>query len=490
MFLDFYHLGEQPFGVTPDPRFLYLGPGHREALASLAYGIRAYRGFDALIAPAGMGKTSLLFRLLEHLGRATRSALVFQTQCDRREFLNYLMADLGLDSSDGDIVRMHARLNEYLVRNVEEGKQFVLIVDEAQNLSNEVLETIRLLSDFETPRRKLMHIILAGQPQLGEKLSQPNLVQLRQRISHVSRLRPLMPEQVRHYIDYRLQVATYRGGRLFTPEALELIAQHSEGIPRNINNICFGALSCGFASRMKMIDAGVIREVAAERDLSIKETVAASVPSPAAKSQETISDSAPPPNVALPSLVLSQPTAMSASLRRFAAIAVGAAAAVIFLAGGLAHFPKPLRQFWKSPIPPQPSLSMAAPSAGIYDSSAPSTSSPLMTSPVTPRPALQATREPAGQAGISVGARETSSDVRTIVVKPQQTLSGISQAFLGQSNRNTIGAIVRINPKIANPDHIEVGQRLRLPDSVGAPATQPATSEKQESLTVNIGRQP
>src|SRR4029077_18936582 len=264
MFLDFYQLGEQPFGVTPDPRFLYLGPGHREALASLAYGIRANRGFDALIAPAGMGKTSLLFRLLEHLGRASRSVLLFQTQCDRREFLGYLMADLGLDSPDGDLVRIHAKLNEFLVRNAEEGKQFVLIVDEAQNLSDEVLETIRLLSDFETPRRKLMQIILAGQPQLGEKLTQPNLVQLRQRISLVSRLKPLLPQEVRHYIDYRLQVATYRGGRLFTPEALELIAQYSEGIPRNINNICFAALSYGFASRIKTIDANVIREVAAE----------------------------------------------------------------------------------------------------------------------------------------------------------------------------------------------------------------------------------
>jgi general secretion pathway protein A len=484
MFLDFYQLGEQPFGVTPDPRFLYLGPGHREALASLAYGIRANRGFDALIAPAGMGKTSLLFRLLEHLGRATRSALLFQTQCDRREFLNYLMADLRLDSPDGDVVRMHARLNEFLVRNAEEGKQFVLVVDEAQNLSDEVLETIRLLSDFETPRRKLMHIILAGQPQLGQKLSQPSLVQLRQRVSIVSRLRPLSLEEVRHYIDYRLQVATYRGGRMFTPEALELIAKYSEGIPRNINNICFGALSYGFASRMKTIDAGVIREVAAERDLSDKETVGASELAPAAKSPDSIGFAAPLSNVAVPPVILSQPTAMGAPLRSFLAISAGVAAAVVFLAGGWALFPKPLRQLWKSPMPVQPSLSTAAPGAGNYSSAAPPTASPAIassaiTSPAGASAAVEAGRESAKQASAPGALREASSDGRTIVVKPQQTLWGISQAYLGQVDSNTIGAILRMNAEVANPDHIEVGQRLRLPDPVGSPAMQPATVENK-----------
>ena len=325
---------------------------------------------------------------------------------------------------------MHAKLNEFLVRNAEEGKQFVLIVDEAQNLNDEVLETIRLLSDFETPRRKLMQIILAGQPQLGEKLSQPNLVQLRQRISLISRLKPLLPQEVRHYIDYRLQVATYRGGRLFTPQALDLIAQYSQGIPRNINNICFGALSYGFASRIRMIDAEVIREVAAERDLGTKETVAVSVRTPAAESYDTAECSCPPhpsapqsasltslprsapqapivaplescppemepgaplSNVAVPHVVLSQLTAMVASHRTRAAIWAAAATAVLILAGGLVLFPKLLRQLRNSPVPAQPSLSMAVPSTGTYSSSAPSTPSPLVTSPVTVRPAVEAT---------------------------------------------------------------------------------------------------
>lgn len=485
MFLDFYQLGEQPFGVTPDPRFLFLGVGHREALASLAYGIRANRGFDALIAPPGMGKTTLLFRLLEHLGRTTRSALLFQTQCDRREFLAYLMADVGLDSPDDDIVRMHAKLNEFLVRNAAEGKQFIVVVDEAQNLTDEVLETIRLLSDFETTRRKLMHIILAGQPQLREKLSQPNLVQLRQRVSLISRLEPLSAKEVRDYIDYRLQAASYRGGRLFTHEALDLIAQYSEGIPRNINNICFGALSYGFASRMKMIHAEVIREVASERDLGAKETVPASVGAPAKESSYLIRATAPLSNVAAPPIVHSRPTAMVPSLHTYGAISAGVAAVLIFLAGGLALLPKPLRQMRNSSLPAQPAQSTAVPSAGIHNSSALSTSSPFATSPGGLSAAVEATRESAKHADTPGAMRETSPDARTIIVKPQQTLWGISQAYLGQVDSNTLGAIIRMNAGVANPDHIEVGQRLRLPDSVGLPATKPATNEKQDSPAVN-----
>jgi LysM repeat protein len=272
-------------------------------------------------------------------------------------------------------------------------------------------------------------------------------------------------------------VATYRGGRLFTPEALELIAKYSEGIPRNINNICFGALSYGFASRMKMIDAEVIREVAAERDLGPKETVAASVRAPAEKSHDTMKPATPLSNVAMPPWVLSQPTSIVAPRRNHAAIWATAAATVIILAGGLPVFPKLLRQLRNPPVSAQPSLSMPVPSAGIYSSSAPSTPSPLVTIPEPVSPAVEATRESAKFASRPGAVQETSPDARTIVVKPQQTLSGISQAYLGQADRNTIGAIVRMNPKVANPNHIEVGQHLRLPDSFGSPATQPATSE-------------
>ncbi|PYV36792.1 MAG: hypothetical protein DMG06_29870, partial [Acidobacteria bacterium] len=147
MFLEFYQLQEQPFGVTPDPRFLYFSQSHREALASLSYGIETGRGFLAFIAKPGMGKTTLLFHLLENLRNSARTAFLFQTQCDSRELFRYLMADLGLDTKDQDVVRMHNQLNEVLLREAQAGKRVVLIIDEAQNLEDSVLETVRLLSD-------------------------------------------------------------------------------------------------------------------------------------------------------------------------------------------------------------------------------------------------------------------------------------------------------------------------------------------------------
>src|SRR5437870_6132640 len=178
MFLNFYRLREQPFGVTPDPRFLYFSPAHREALASLFYGIETGRGFLSLVAQPGMGKTTLLFQLLKRWKGYVHSAFLFQTQCDSRELLRYLMEDLGLDSQDRDIVRMHTDLNDFLSRETKAGKRVVLLIDEAQNLSDSVLETVRLLSDFEAPDRKLLQIVLAGQPELEQRLMRPGLTQL------------------------------------------------------------------------------------------------------------------------------------------------------------------------------------------------------------------------------------------------------------------------------------------------------------------------
>src|SRR5438874_12430603 len=149
MFLDFCTLREQPFGVTPDPRVLYFCPAHREALASLFYGIETGRGFLSLVAEPGMGKTTLLFQLLKRWQGYVHSAFLFQTQCDSRELLRYLIEDIGLDSQDRVLVRMHADLHDFLFRETKAGKRVVLFIDESQNLSDAVLETVRLLSDFE-----------------------------------------------------------------------------------------------------------------------------------------------------------------------------------------------------------------------------------------------------------------------------------------------------------------------------------------------------
>jgi general secretion pathway protein A len=268
MFLKFFGVREQPFGVTPDPRYLYLSSAHREALASLFYGIEVGRGFLALIAKPGMGKTTLLFHLLEKFRTSARTAFLFQTQCTSREFMRFLLAELGYETGDQDFVRMHEEFNRHLLREARAGNRFIVVVDEAQNLDPSVLETIRLLSDFETPRAKLLQIVLAGQPELADKLASRNLAQLRQRISLVIGLKPLSLEDTRNYIQHRLRVAGYEGPSLFTPQALLDTADFTEGIPRNINNFCFNAMSLACAMRQKTIDAAIVREVIADLDIS------------------------------------------------------------------------------------------------------------------------------------------------------------------------------------------------------------------------------
>jgi type II secretory pathway predicted ATPase ExeA/HSP20 family molecular chaperone IbpA len=261
MFLDFYGLREQPFGVTPDPAYLYLSRTHDEALAALLEGVKADRGFMALIAEPGMGKTTLLYRLMEEVQDSARTVFLFQTQCDSREFFRYILSELGIKTPRMGLVSMHKKLNDLLFSEMLAGKRFVIIVDEAQNLEGPVLETIRLLSDFETPHAKLLEIVLAGQPQLAEKLAEPGLSQLRQRIAIVRRLEPLSAQETACYIEHRLKVAGYSGGLLFAPDALSLIAGQSQGIPREINNICFHALSLGEARGCQMISGEIVQEV-------------------------------------------------------------------------------------------------------------------------------------------------------------------------------------------------------------------------------------
>ena len=267
MFLKHFRLIEQPFGVTPDTRFLYLNHMYREALASLWYGIEQRRGFMTLIAYPGMGKTTLLVQLLRRL-RATsaRTVFLFQTCCSSTDLLRYLLLDLGIWPST-DPVAMHYQLNEVLLREARAGNHFVFVIDEAQNLSPSTLESVRLLSDFETSQGKLMQIILAGQPQLAKTLMSPQMLQLTQRLSVTTFLDPLNEEEVKKYVGHRLGVAGYQGKPLFTSDALQLVARESQGIPRNINNICFGALSTAFAMGKRQVDRRIMEEVAGEQTL-------------------------------------------------------------------------------------------------------------------------------------------------------------------------------------------------------------------------------
>jgi len=269
MLTEHFKLSAPPFGVTPDPSFLYLSNTHREALASLFYGIHAQRGFTALIAAPGMGKTTLLFHLLGLVMPKAKTAFMFQTLSGPEEFLRCLLTDLGVDDEGGNVAGMQAKLNSYLLQQSIDGRQVVVVIDEAQNHNDDVLEMVRMLSNFENPSKKLMHMILSGQPQLAQRLCSQQLSQLRQRISILGRLVPFHAAETRAYIEHRLRVAGAAPGKpLFSDEAYAKIAQHSGGIPRNINNLCFNSMSLACALKKPQVDASMVQETIDDLDLS------------------------------------------------------------------------------------------------------------------------------------------------------------------------------------------------------------------------------
>lgn len=265
---DHFGLRENPFGVTPDIRFLYQSQTHREALTSLINGIDFGFGFQVLIGQPGMGKTSLLFSLLERFRTTAQTAFLFQPQSEPHDLLQSMLYELGMSSTETSLHKLFEQVNEVLYRASRERKRVILVVDEAQNLDFVVLEALRQLSNFETPDAKLLQVVLAGQPQLAEKLAASTHEQLRQRISAISRLRPLGLDETAAYIHHRLTTAGYSGTDLFREGGVRLIWNRSKGVPRNINTLCFGAMMLGFAEGTKAIDEPLLEEAARDLDLN------------------------------------------------------------------------------------------------------------------------------------------------------------------------------------------------------------------------------
>jgi N-acetylmuramoyl-L-alanine amidase/type II secretory pathway predicted ATPase ExeA len=294
MFLEFFNLRQQPFGVTPDPAYLFPSLTHCEALDALTTGILDGRGFLALIAEPGMGKTTLLYQVLEGMRDKARGAYLFQTQCDSREFFQYLLSELGVDSSGMGLVAMHTKLNEMLFAEMLAGKRFVLIVDEAQNLDDSVLETIRLLSNFETSNTKLLQIVLAGQPQLAAKLAQPNHSQLLQRITVVQHLEPFLPDETAAYIRHRVKIGGNQEDELFNQDALALVAAQSRGVPRNINRICYNALLVAHAQGARKVTPEIVEEASRKLDILApgKPEPVPALPPPEAPAANTVAQAA------------------------------------------------------------------------------------------------------------------------------------------------------------------------------------------------------
>lgn len=268
MYKRFFGLKANPFNVNPDPRFLYLTEHARETLACLTYGIQMRKGFILLTGEVGTGKTTLLNKLGEWLrSRGAASTVVFNTCLDSGQFLDFVMTGFGIPCESTLKSQRLLRLYNWLQERYRAGVPVVLIVDEAQNLSAEVLEEIRLLTNMETSTQKLLQIVLSGQPELELKLREARLRQLRQRITLRCRTYPLTPEETQNYVAQRLHLAGANGQPIFSREAIEAIQKYSSGIPRIINLICEHALIGAFVDQQRLVAASVIDDVAREFDL-------------------------------------------------------------------------------------------------------------------------------------------------------------------------------------------------------------------------------
>ena len=278
MYNAFYGLDRAPFRVNPDPSFLYFSESHEEALATLLYAVKERKGFVVLTGEVGTGKTTVLNALLERMadrdfGLNVRTAYLFNTILSREDFFGYLFEELGLElPTPFQKGRALHALNEFLIERLRNGGQTLLLIDEAQNLSRELLEEIRMLSNLETPESKLVQIVLVAQPELDQTLALPELRQLRQRVELRHSIRPLDPTETTEYVRRRLLTAGHESGDLFSRGALRALYRLSRGIPRVINVVCDSAMLAGFVGQLQRIPSSVIEQAAA--DLRLKDAPA------------------------------------------------------------------------------------------------------------------------------------------------------------------------------------------------------------------------
>jgi general secretion pathway protein A len=472
MVLDFFNLSEQPFGVTPDTRYLYFSTTHREALASALYGVSCGRGFTTMIAQPGMGKTTLLFDFLQKVRNHAKTVFLFQPQADPRDLLRSLLADIGIEDEGSDFVRMHRKLNEVLLAESRVGRRLVVVLDEAQNLSYEVLEAVRMLSNFETPREKLMHLVLAGQPQLAEKLASPQLIQLRQRISIIARLQPFDTAETEKYIEHRLRVAGYDFATpMFSPQALETIAKYSQGIPRNINNVCFNAMSLGFVAKQRTIDDGIIREVITDLDLNIDEAEPVKTPPVTPQFTTRPPDTAAAPEAAFRPKAKHIVAKSSVQVTRKLGPQLALAGTLVVALSWLGIQSK--RHTGEVLASPASSGMTVKKKPTLAEKSS-------VSAQVTASAAVVGTETASGSPDVAHSAN--SNDSMVVDILPGDTLHDLCIQAFGRCDDQMVARIQALNPWLTNPNHIEAGQQILVPVSDELPTNQSTTERLPAAL--------
>lgn len=259
MYIEFYGLREFPFNITPDPRYLYFSRHHREAYDHLMYGINGRKGFIQLTGEVGSGKTTLCRALLSNLGSGIETALILNPSLTETQLLRAMLNDFGLQTRGRDRLAYIETLNEFLLEKNREGTNVALLIDEAQDLSPQVMEQVRLLSNLETDQHKLIQIVLCGQPELKKRLSRPDLRQLKQRITVRYDIPPLSMEETGEYIRHRLTIAGADGHIVFDAGAVREVFKYSKGCPRLANAVCDHTLLAGYVARTTRLDAHCVK---------------------------------------------------------------------------------------------------------------------------------------------------------------------------------------------------------------------------------------
>jgi len=495
MYAEFFGLRELPFNITPDPRFLYMNDCYQEALAALGYGIEARKGFISLIGDAGTGKTTLLRRLLDTVGPMTRTVLLLNPTVGFDEILEHILLELGIPLEGGRKLVHLQRLNEFLLEHTAAGGNVALLVDEAQDMRPEVLEELRLLSNLETAREKILQIVLAGQPELDDTLANTSLRQLRQRVALRIRLHPLSPADVAAYARTRLQRVGGPEADLFTPGAFERIAALSHGIPRLINVLCDASLLAAFAAGSRTVTPAIVEDAWRDHDSRVPGTPAppsepivaaapvaevepvvatpgppaeapeaATTPSPLAEDDPPRADAAPetPPQPATPDAeVLSLPA------RRPPFSVPTAAALVVAMTFGLY-----VTSIRRHPLPvaePEQSASAASPQELAF---APEPARPPAMAGLAPSEAAASEPEPGARAVAAddpLSAAEAAALVEEFrTAYEARDVSRLTQLFAEDAEQNGVHGI----------DAIAAGYRTSLPTLSGVRYAMPSLAVK------------
>jgi len=435
-YTQFYGFSEDPFNISPDPKFFFSAESHSEALAGLLYGINQRKGFVLLMGEEGSGKTTLIHHLMTRLDRNVKTIIFPQSEIAFEQMLKEILLNLGIPIKIEAKGSMLHDLYNYLIQSLEKAENVVIIIDDAHNIGLEAIEELRLLSNLETSKSKLLQIVIVGQPELKAKLRSKVIRQINQRIVISSRISPLTEEESMRYIDHRLKIVGSGSSEIFTDEALSLICRYAQGNPRAINILCSNALSAGYGLSEKRISASTVKKVRREEDISTEEM----------------------------SSKLSR--GMKRNLPRgmlYAFLAVAVFAMFLFYnkdyVMNLLTVQKAEKVSQLPTVRDKVETSKPKDKPQVVSEQAPNRPNPEVTSASPENP-----QTPVSSA-TTVSQPDTGIRVKKIVeVKAGTTLSLLAVKYYGEANTTLIDHFLKLNPEIADPNLILVNQKIKIPE--------------------------